>query len=801
MAGVFAVGFKALAKVEITGFDASIGKYATLAVGTVIEYIVSALGKITVVLIHLLISAAKYNHFIDSEAVTQGWVIIRDVVNMFFIVILLVIAFGTIFNVQNYSYKVMLPRLLIMAVVINFSRTIAGILIDFGQVVMLTFVNGFAAAAGGNFVNALRINELLELSNDAKDISTVGTILVGYLLALFAMIITVVVVGIMLAILIMRIIILQFLVVLSPIAFLSSVWPSQREKYAKWWNMFLDNIIVGPIFAFFLWLSLLVLGSGTVASDFGITSTTDYSGEVAVPTAGPTEFGTPESLMSYVFGIGMLMMSLYMAQGMRSVGAGMAGSALGKIQGYAKAAVTKPAGWAGRKAKEGTLRAGEGAALPILGGLSKVPIIGGVALKGAAKLQQREQARAKKESAYISGLTPDQRTHRLKQLESMPEALRTKSQKNQLATLYRERLGDLPKEEWKADRDKNGKLILNAAGEETMTDKKTGKVYAKNKWYEEKQKEVEKITEFSKTRRAQDPELYKQIMAFDEQRMDFGSDEEVVKNVGRLSTLQAAAISLKVLKDDRVIAGMQEDNRLYAKQHGGAERRKLIEEWEEKKYGNIASLPPSSQSTETLDALAKAGKIELLIDADRLDLTNVDFSANNGLIAQKIAASSNEALKSRIMSSATDRAKYETGLNEAIKQPGDHGAEKMEFLRAGKTAGSVYKFDDATGQFANEKEEDKFKQDISQNKSQISTMLPMLSGEAKIIALESLTITDFVKEWKKANALTGAAQIAAMANLKNLKTEFFAHATSGLVSKEVKDTMREINMNPTLRSI
>jgi len=48
---------------------------------------------------------------------------------------------------------------LLFALLVNFSRTIAGIFIDISQLIMLTFVNGFAQAAGGNFVEALGITK------------------------------------------------------------------------------------------------------------------------------------------------------------------------------------------------------------------------------------------------------------------------------------------------------------------------------------------------------------------------------------------------------------------------------------------------------------------------------------------------------------------------------------------------------------------------------------------------------------------------------------------------------------------
>jgi hypothetical protein len=51
---------------------------------------------------------------------SNGWVITRDIANMFFIVILLVIAFATILQIEQYNYKKWLPKLILMAILINF---------------------------------------------------------------------------------------------------------------------------------------------------------------------------------------------------------------------------------------------------------------------------------------------------------------------------------------------------------------------------------------------------------------------------------------------------------------------------------------------------------------------------------------------------------------------------------------------------------------------------------------------------------------------------------------------------------
>ncbi|MEK9152381.1 MAG: hypothetical protein AAB692_03365, partial [Patescibacteria group bacterium] len=139
---------------------------------TVFSWLIQAVlffaGGLLLSMVDVLVDVAQYNDFVNSPAVANGWIIVRDLTNMFFILVLLVLAFGTMLGVEGYTYKnKMLVKLLTMAVVINFSRTICGLFIDLSQVVMLTFVNGFANAAGGNFTQALQIDKLMQ--DDGRD--------------------------------------------------------------------------------------------------------------------------------------------------------------------------------------------------------------------------------------------------------------------------------------------------------------------------------------------------------------------------------------------------------------------------------------------------------------------------------------------------------------------------------------------------------------------------------------------------------------------------------------------------------
>mgnify|MGYP001597998492 FL=1 len=61
--------------------------------------------KLTFWVLKFVIEVAGYNGYIDSPAVTVGWVMVRDMTNMFFIVVLLIISFGTILGLEHYEYK------------------------------------------------------------------------------------------------------------------------------------------------------------------------------------------------------------------------------------------------------------------------------------------------------------------------------------------------------------------------------------------------------------------------------------------------------------------------------------------------------------------------------------------------------------------------------------------------------------------------------------------------------------------------------------------------------------------------
>jgi len=363
----------------------------------IIYGIIWALGKLLTVIMWVLVTIAQYNDFINAAPITYGWVVVRDVCNMFFILILLIIAFGTILRVPQYNFKILLPKLIIMAILINFSKLICGIFIDFAQVIMLTFVNGFKDVGEGNLFNMLGLEGLMGMNSSGGSSTEVNewSVLGVYILALIFVVIALVTLISMVTMLAMRIVMMWIYVVLSPLAYLLGSFP-QGQKYAsQWWDKFSRNLVVGPVLAFFVWLAFASLGGTETPEDVntivsaggnkegqsGEVFTTDYgatdaSGAVdTMPQAGISKAGSADQMIKFIISIAMLIGGLQIAQEIGGEAGAAAGKGIARLQSI----------------KAGTLKAGKriavGAGRRVASGVASGTVGGaGLAFKGAGAL-------------------------------------------------------------------------------------------------------------------------------------------------------------------------------------------------------------------------------------------------------------------------------------------------------------------------------------------------------------------------------------------------------------------------------
>lgn len=348
----------------------------------------------------ILPKLAQYNDFTSVQGVEDGWKALRDLSNMFFIVILLIMSFATILKFEAYGYKQVLRKLILMAILINFSKTIVGLVIDFFQLIMLTFVATWKDVAAGNITSALGLDRIATFKNSGKEVTgdeagfleIFASIVAAYLFAGIFLILTCIVVFGFIFMLLARIIMFWILVVLSPLAFLANAFPATQQYFSQWMSALTKELIVGPVMAFFLWLSFTIVGGSASKKNIqdtmnGIQSRqTNPSGmatETEQATLEPnigniTEATSPTNVLTYLIGIAMLIGSLKVTQSIGGVASGM-GS---KAATAAKGAVVGAAAWGGMKMWKGS--SGYGG---IKGGMQRVTAkVGAGALETAGQI-------------------------------------------------------------------------------------------------------------------------------------------------------------------------------------------------------------------------------------------------------------------------------------------------------------------------------------------------------------------------------------------------------------------------------
>lgn len=345
------------------------------------EMLIWPFAQLLNMMVYVLITVAQYNGFATEPIVIKGWTLMRNTANMFFVFVLLIIAIGTIVKWPVMNYRQNLRKLILMALLINFSRTITVFIIDLSQVMVLTFLSAVQDALQGGVITLLGIDDVISNvgSQSAAGGAAVGVI--TFLLAAVMVLIAAIVVGVIVIIFIARIIALWVLIIMAPMVFLMSVIPQTEKYYRQWWDMLGKNAASGPILAFFLWLTFAVVAdqgnitndpalSGTIASIGGVTGTT---------------------ILNFIIGIGMLVYSIRLASSVAGAGGALASKfgnmGLGGMKSLGKVAGV---GRSGQGGALGLARSGLAAATrPIESGrklatwtANKVPIVNRVGFKG-----------------------------------------------------------------------------------------------------------------------------------------------------------------------------------------------------------------------------------------------------------------------------------------------------------------------------------------------------------------------------------------------------------------------------------
>ncbi|MFZ3054808.1 MAG: hypothetical protein WA091_02415 [Minisyncoccales bacterium] len=361
---------------------------------------------------NLLTQASSQNNAI----VQSGWGIVRNIANAALVIGLIIIAITIILGYQDNKAKQVLINFILIALLINFTPVICAFIIDGANIITNSLLaGGTDTGFGGAITNAFSILQKTSMAPAEK----IAEGSIYFVFSLIAMVIMFLYGLLFMA----RTVILWILVIVSPIAFATKVFP--QSKYIRkifpsvtywddWWEQFIQWAVIGIPAAIFLYVSIQLMS----VAGAGLSAMTSENTINTLMT-----FATP-----FIFLIAGFMITIS-AGG--QVGATIGSFATGYLWGKTGGKVLNTAKEVGEK---GMTMAKEGA----VG-------IGGAALSGKNPLsfENREEGRRVLDKLSFGGPSPkDDKENAQEYLKSHPGAYDFKIREGLKKSQIRKDAGD-----------------------------------------------------------------------------------------------------------------------------------------------------------------------------------------------------------------------------------------------------------------------------------------------------------------------------------------------------------------------
>ncbi len=300
------------------------------------------------------ISGPFFAKLAAGDAVTKGWGLSRDIVNIFLIFILLYIAIATILQVSGYGAKELLLTLIIIAFLVNFSLVITKLIIDASNVLAMGFYNTFpkttengqtTIAVSEAFKNAFDAGKIINMdksfeSDAFKDLKNLYLIeLLCFLLGSAIMVIAAFIFFVFSILFLIRMVVLSILMIFAPLAFAAMILPSTKPHASKWWSALFNQSFFAPAALFMLWISAMIANGGFIKNALGVGDAGLADMLVAFGSDSMNWDNVVKFVLNFVIIAILLCTSLVVAKQMGAYGAESVQKGLKnagkKLQGYA----------------------------------------------------------------------------------------------------------------------------------------------------------------------------------------------------------------------------------------------------------------------------------------------------------------------------------------------------------------------------------------------------------------------------------------------------------------------------------
>ena len=241
-----------------------------------VSYIAGFIGSTAFTLASVLVTFGLYLNttILDSEVVQLGWRFCRDLANLGFTIGIVVIAYATMLGYESYGMKNLIKNFILAAVLVNFSFSIAGFLIDISNMLTNFFVN--AALGGGGvagswegmkqftetLASAFNPQKLLVTSDGLQAYESLkgDGILEGILSVFFVALFTAfAALGMLMVGLttIWRFAQLSGLIIVMPLAILCYSFPNTQGYFKKWYGKFTCQLTYLPAATFSMYIVIM----------------------------------------------------------------------------------------------------------------------------------------------------------------------------------------------------------------------------------------------------------------------------------------------------------------------------------------------------------------------------------------------------------------------------------------------------------------------------------------------------------------------------------------------------------------
>ena len=202
----------------------------------------------------------------SKSGLFQVWDYMRNIANIIFVVIFILVIYSQITNVgiSNYGIKKLLPKLIVAAILINISYYICALAVDLSNVVGAQFQNLLVGIRKDIFENGsgIQLDAISWKSLVAGILSGSGFIAMGAwsftmmggpqnlgVMICFVLLIVLYSIFVGVVVLAARQAIITILIFLAPLAFVANVWPNTEKWFEKWKDLFFTMLIMYPLIA------------------------------------------------------------------------------------------------------------------------------------------------------------------------------------------------------------------------------------------------------------------------------------------------------------------------------------------------------------------------------------------------------------------------------------------------------------------------------------------------------------------------------------------------------------------------